>query len=254
MRALLFDVTRCLGCEACTAACCEANGLPEPRAEDLCDRQFTVLRKAAGQGGDLNCRRMCMHCLEPACVSACPVGSLRKTAAGPVVYDADTCMGCRYCMQACPFQVPRYEWTSPAPRVRKCSFCSDRLAEGKPNACAEACPAGASVCGDRDQLLKEARARLAAQPGGYVPKIYGEHEVGGTSVLVLSPVPFGQLGLPEGLPGEPLPALTHAALAAVPTVAGGSAVLLTALWWLTGRKARVARAERSRFSGGESRP
>jgi formate dehydrogenase iron-sulfur subunit len=242
MRALLFDVTKCLGCGACVSACCEVNGLPEPDAEDLCDHQFTVIRKAAQGGQELSCRRLCMQCLEPSCASACPVGALRKTALGPVVYDAGTCMGCRYCLQACPFDVPRYEWTSLAPRVRKCSFCALRLAAGKPNACAEACPTGATLSGERGALLKEARARLAAEPGKYVPKIYGEHDVGGTSVLVLSPVEFSVLRLPEKLPGEPLPALTLAALDKVPAVVGMGGVLLAGLWWLTQRKVEVARA------------
>lgn len=243
MRALLFDVTKCLGCGACTSACCEVNALPEPDTEDVSDRQFTVIRKVAGKSGELYWRRLCMHCLDPACASVCPVGALRKTPAGPVVYDDAICMGCRDCLQACPFDAPRYEWNSLAPRVRKCVFCEAKVAAGQPNACAEVCPEGATVCGDREALLKEARARLATEPDKYVPRIYGEHDVGGTSVLVLSPVPFGRLGLPEGLPGGPLPALTWAALKQVPAVAGAGGLVLAGLWWLTQRKAEVARAE-----------
>jgi formate dehydrogenase iron-sulfur subunit len=254
MHALLFDVTKCLGCGSCMRACCEENGLPEPNDEDLCDHQFTVIKKAGGRGEQLNYRRLCMHCLEPACVSVCPVGALRKTSSGPVVYDAETCMGCRYCLQACPFSVLRYEWTSLAPRVRKCTFCVSRLASGRPNACAEACPTGATVSGERQALLKEAHARLEADPGKYVPKVYGEHDVGGTSVLVLSPVAFSALGLPEGLPGHPLPALTFAALQPVPAVVGLGGVLLAGLWWLTQRKAHVTRAEAAEERPGGGRP
>ena len=243
MRALLFDVTKCLGCGSCTSACCQVNYLPEPDDLDLCDHQFTVVKTAASKGGEVNYRRLCMHCLDPTCASVCPVGALRKTPAGPVVYDAAVCMGCRYCIQACPFGVPRYEWTSLAPRVRKCSLCAGRVAQGQPNACAEACPSGATICGEREALLKEARARLEADPGKYLPRIYGQHDAGGTSVLVLSPVPFRYLGLPENLPGEPLPALTSWALAGVPAVAGTGGLLLAGLWWLTQRKAQVARGE-----------
>ena len=243
MRALLFDDTKCIGCGACMGACRESNGLPETDAPDLSDKQFTVLKETKGREGVVNYRRLCMHCLEPTCASVCPVGALHKTPSGPVVYNAEICLGCRYCLQACPFSVPRYEWTSLNPRVRKCTFCSARLAQGKINACAEACPAGATIAGERDELLKDARARLAAEPNKYVQKIYGEQDAGGTSVLYLSSVPFAQLGLPGDLPGDPLPALTVRVLSKVPALAGTAGVALAGLWWFTNRKAEVARAE-----------
>lgn len=253
MRALLFDMTKCVGCGACSAACREKNGLPETNAPDLNDKQFTVLKTVKQGDEDLNYRRMCMHCLDPSCASACPVGALKKTAAGPVVYDPAVCLGCRYCILACPFGVPRYEWSSVTPRVRKCTFCADRLAQGKPNACAEACPTGATLAGDRAALLQEARARLKAEPGKYVPKIYGEHDAGGTSVLVLSPVPFEKMGLPESLPRDPLPFYTHRALSKIPAVLSSGSFLLAGLWWITQRRAEVARAEnRADGEGGRS--
>lgn len=243
MRALLFDVTKCLGCGACVAACCEANALPPPDDQDLSDHQFSAVKPGAVSGQDLNIRRLCMHCLDPTCASVCPVGALRKLPSGPVVYDPDICMGCRYCLQACPFDVPRYEWNSLAPRIRKCDFCARRVAAGKPNACAEACPTGATVCGERDELLVRARNCLAREPDKYVQEIYGDQEVGGTCVLVLSSVPFGELGLPEKLPQAPLPLLTHAVLSKVPAVVGAGGMLLAGLWWFTRRKAEVARFE-----------
>jgi formate dehydrogenase iron-sulfur subunit len=243
MHALLFDTTKCVGCGSCVAACREKNGLPETDAPDLTEKQFTVLKTVAGKDADVNYRRMCMHCTDPTCASVCPVGALHKTAGGPVVYDAEICLGCRYCIQACPFNVPRYEWTSMNPRVMKCSLCADRLAEGKINACAEACPAEATIAGEREALLQIARARLAAEPGKYVQKIYGEHDAGGTSVLFLSSVPFGQLGLPENLPAEPLPLLTFRVLSKIPPFVGAGSFLLAGLWWLTQRKNEVARAE-----------
>lgn len=243
MRALLFDDTKCIGCGSCSAACKETNGLPESSDPDLSQRQFTVVKTTAGPEGDLYYRRLCMHCQDPTCASVCPVGALHKTAAGPVVYNAEICLGCRYCLQACPFNVPRYEWTSLNPRVRKCTFCAERLAQGKINACAEACPTGATMAGERDELLKEARARLAAEPGKYVQKIYGEHDAGGTSVLYLSSIPFSQLGLPENLPAEPLPLLTFQVLSKIPMLAGAGSLALAGLFWFTNRKAEVARAE-----------
>lgn len=194
-----------------------------------------------------------MHCQDPTCASVCPVGALKKTPNGPVVYEPEICLGCRYCIQACPFGVPRYEWSSLAPRVRKCTFCADRLAAGKINACAEACPTGATQAGEREELLKEARARLAAEPEKYVQKIYGEHDAGGTSVLMLSSVPFTQLGLPDNLPAEPLPLLTFRVLSKIPTLAGAGSCVLAGLWWLTNRKAEVAKAEGRAPRKGERR-
>lgn len=242
MRALLIDSTLCVGCNSCSSACREANGLPESDSRDLTDRQFTVLKMIVGDNGVIY-RRMCMHCLDPACASVCPVGALKKTPAGPVTYDESICLGCRYCLQACPFDVPRYEWSSLAPRVRKCTFCAGRLAEGQINACAEACPTGATMAGEREDLLREARSRLAANPEKYFQKIYGEHDAGGTCVLMLSPVPFSTLGLPENLPAEPLPLLTYRALSQIPALTATGSCLLAGLWWLTNRKADVARTE-----------
>lgn len=243
MRAILFDSTKCVGCGSCMMACREKNGLAETKAEDLTAEQFTVVKKTAGKSGEVNYRRLCMHCQEPTCASACPVGALHKTPQGPVVYEAEICLGCRYCIQACPFGVPKYEWGSLKPRVRKCQFCADRLAEGKINACAEACPTGATIAGEREELLKEARRRLAAEPGGYVQHIYGEREAGGTSVLMLSAVPFSQFGLPENVGEAPLPKLTFRVLEKIPALAGIGALGLAGLWWLTERKNQVAEAE-----------
>lgn len=246
MRALLIDVTKCVGCGACVAACCEQNHLPLQESTELGPYRYTVVRKVRTRRGEVYYRRLCMHCVDPACASVCPVGALRKTAQGPVVYNPSVCMGCRYCLQACPFEVPRYEWNSLTPKLGKCSFCAERLASGGTTACAEACPTGATMCGERDELLKEARARIAAEPGKYLPRIYGEHEVGGTSVLYISHVPFSALGLPENLPLDPLPAYTHRALSQIPPLAGTASLILAGLWWLTNRKHEVARKESGR--------
>ena len=147
-----------------------------------------------------------MHCQDPTCVSVCPVGAFTKTAAGPVVYAEDRCMGCRYCMMACPFGVPRYEWNKVwAPRVKKCRMCAPRQAKGLKPACTEVCPVQAGVFGEREDLLREAENRLKQEPTKYIQHIYGKQEVGGTSVLYLSAVPFEELGLPDNLPHDALP-------------------------------------------------
>jgi formate dehydrogenase iron-sulfur subunit len=243
MLALLYDAGRCVACGSCLAACREMNRLPETDAAELNDNQFTAIRTVFGRGGKVHYRRMCMHCLEPTCVSVCPVGALKKLADGPVVYNASLCLGCRYCVQACPFVVPKYEWHSLNPRIRKCDFCAGLLAEGKRNACAEACPTGATVAGPRPVLLEEAGQRMAAEPDKYVRHIYGEHEVGGTSVLMLSPVPFERLGMPVHLPAAALPTLTFGVLSKVPAITATLGYLLAGLWWLTRRRASVAGSE-----------
>jgi formate dehydrogenase iron-sulfur subunit len=240
-RALLVDVTRCIGCRSCAKACKEAHGFPGDGEEaELDATTYTVV---LDKGHDRYLRRMCMHCADPSCASACPVGAFTKTATGPVVYDSSKCMGCRYCMIACPFGVPRYEWAKPVPVVRKCDGCIERQKQGKPTACTEACPAEATVGGTRAELLAEAKRRIAENPGTYHPVVYGEHEVGGTNVLVLSPVPFEQLGMRTGLGKDPMPNLTWAALSKIPKVVVGGAVGLSAIYWITHRREEVAAAE-----------
>lgn len=241
-RALLFDVTRCIGCHACSQACKESHGFEGTGEETELDATtYTVL---LDKGDDRYLRRLCMHCADPSCASACPVGAFTKTGLGPVVYDGSRCLGCRYCMVACPFNVPRYEWSKPVPVVRKCDGCFERQQQGLPNACAEACPAEATVAGTREELLAEARRRMEESPEAYHPEIYGEHEVGGTNVLVLSPVPFEELGMKVGLGNEPLPNLTWAALSKIPGIVATGAVSLSAVYWITHRREKVAAAER----------
>jgi formate dehydrogenase iron-sulfur subunit len=160
-----------------------------------------------------------------------------------VVYDEKKCIGCRYCMLACPFGAPSYEWESRQPRVKKCDLCFERQKTGKPTACTEACPVQATISGEREEVLAEARRRLAEKPDQYHPRIYGVEEAGGTSVFFLSGVPFDQLGLKTQLPREPLPALTWRVLSLVPDIASAGAVLLGGVWWITHRREEVRAAE-----------
>ncbi|HET9531588.1 MAG TPA: 4Fe-4S dicluster domain-containing protein [Blastocatellia bacterium] len=255
-KAILFDSTLCTGCGACYSACKEKNNLPQTSAAFLTDklsaRTYTVVNRRNGR----YVRRMCMHCQEPTCVSVCPVGALVKTSSGPVLYDASKCMGCRYCMQACPFNIPQYEWDdSLTPRVQKCTLCSDRISEGLPTACATVCPTGATKFGDREQMIEEAKARIRDNPGKYIDHIYGLEEVGGTSVLLLSDVPFETLGYRTDLLKEPLPMLTWAVLHQIPRVVAVGGVLMSGIWWITNRRNEVQRAERDeklRKENGES--
>ncbi len=238
-KALLIDITKCIGCHSCEVACKAQHNLPGDPELHLSETALTTVQEHEGK----NVRKLCMHCEEPACASACLVGALKKTSYGPVVYDKDKCIGCRYCMIACPNSVPKYEWSKLAPYVKKCDMCSERVAQGQQTACAEACPTGATFFGDRDQLLREARRRLDSDPN-YVQRIYGEREFGGTSVLFISDVPFEKLGFTVVQSEEPpLPTLTASALGEVPTVVlvGGS--LLAGLYWITQRRREVALAE-----------
>ena len=248
-KSILVDTTRCIGCGACVLACKEANDLPQNDDKDLSAQTLNVLETH----GSVHVRKFCMHCEDPTCASVCPVGALHKTGTGPVVYDADRCMGCRYCMMACPFRIPRYQWKLLLPKVKKCIMCAPRQAKGLQPACTEACPVQASIFGERDDLLREAETRLKQNPSGYVQHIYGKEEVGGTSVLYLSAVPFAQLGFPTDLPRDPLPMYTYRVLAKIPDLVTLGGALLGGIWWITNRRKDVARAEAEKKETGNSK-
>lgn len=242
-KAILFDSTQCVGCLECEGACAQQNGLTYD--ESIAELKKTSEKKltyVAALPDDAYMRRLCMHCEDPACVSVCPVAALVKTSEGPVAYDGGKCMGCRYCMVACPFDIPKYEWSKAIPRIRKCTLCADK--EGMTTACAEACPTAATIVGDRDELLAEAHGRIAQNPGTYLNHIYGEREVGGTSVLMLSAIPFGDFGLPTQYGPEPLPEITGAALAHIPDIVTIGASVLGGVYWITHRREIVAKTEK----------
>jgi formate dehydrogenase iron-sulfur subunit len=141
-------------------------------------------------------------------------------------------------MVACPFGIPKFEWDQALPRIRKCTFCVDRQQAGEPPACAAACPTGALTFGDRDDLIAEAEARIQANPDRYVDHIYGKEELGGTSWLYLSPVPFQELGFP-GLKNEPVTELSEAvATTGTAGVAASVTFLLGGLYYVFGRRGK----------------
>ena len=223
---ILVDLTLCAGCRSCELACAEANGLPEPEWDETVDevqrptseRQWTTVNRFETSRGEVFVKRQCMHCVEPACAAACLTKALLKTPEGPVIWRPDRCMGCRYCMIACPFDGPKFEYDSPVPRIQKCRMCWERLAEGELPACVENCPNEAIVFGKRSELLEIARQRIYQNPGDYVSHIYGEHEAGGTAWLYISPVPFEELGFPTHLDEKPFPETTREFLTSVPVV------------------------------------
>jgi len=255
-KAVLVDTTKCVGCWWCYAACKHEHHLPEtikPDTENppkLNSDVWTTLNITKNNNKYYYAKRQCMHCLEPACAAACPVGALQKTEAGPVVYDENKCFGCRYCMVACPFGVPDFEWEDPTPWIRKCDFCVDRLAEGLEPACVDACTNGALKFGDRDELIAEARERIAAEPEKYVDHIYGEKEAGGTAWLYLTGIPMEKMDFPQVGKG-PVTMNVHRAMAAVPPVLLGVAAGMTGIYWFIKRRELLRRGEKSEKTGQE---
>lgn len=199
---ILYDSTRCIGCKDCIRGCAAENTGSENwgTENELSPTALTVLEKYDVWGEERALRKVqCMHCVDPACVSACMLGAMHKDADGAVVWNADLCVGCRYCQIACPFNIPRFEWDTPAPELRKCELCPERRAAGLPPACVEACSEGALEYGTREEMLAEAYRRIGRNPERYNRKVFGEHDGGGTGVLYLAgaDVPFTAMGLPS---------------------------------------------------------
>ena len=236
---ILTDLSKCIGCEACANACKQVNNLKSDIAPALTFDTWTVVERI----GKVNVRRQCFHCIDPTCVSVCPVGALEKTKTAPVIYHEERCIGCRYCMMACPFGIPRYEWESTSPRVGKCIMCSSRLEKGGQPGCTSVCPTGATIFGERDKLIETAMKRIQDNPGRYVDHIYGLKEVGGTSVLYLSDVPFEELGFPKTRTDTSYPKLTWAVLSQLPTIASVGGVLMCGIWWITHRRMEIAKSQ-----------
>jgi Fe-S-cluster-containing dehydrogenase component len=223
-KSVLYDSTRCGGCQTCEYSCAEVNGLPYPTEEikagvsrNTDEQHRTVVNAFAVTTGEAYLKKQCMHCNEPACAAACLTKAMYKTKEGPVIWREDKCMGCRYCMVSCPFDIPKFEYNSPNPKIVKCTMCYDRLTEGQVPACVENCPAEALIFGTRRELITVARKRINENPEQYYDHIYGEHEAGGTGFIYLSAVPFEELGLKPVQNGS-YPSLSKGFLYSVPAV------------------------------------
>lgn len=250
-KGVLVNLTKCVGCGSCTVACKlwndmkfdDKNPTLGPTAK-LSAKNWTVVHfnqvEKDGEPVYRFVKQQCLHCEDPACASACFAKALQKTKEGPVIYYPHLCVGCRYCMIACPFNIPKYEWEKTFPLVSKCQMCSTRVAKGEAPACVTVCPAGVFKFGERDELLKEAKS-IIAQDSKYVKEVYGEKEAGGTSWLYISDIPFDQLGFNTTVSSTPLPTYSHNFLKYTPYVAVSWGVILTGLYHYTKRRNEIAK-------------
>jgi Fe-S-cluster-containing dehydrogenase component len=215
--AMLYDATHCVGCQACVSACAQANHLSQngrldtlrQGSRDLSDTSLNIIKLCNAGDGTASSfvKQQCMHCVDPACVASCMFKALSKDAnSGVVSWNPSRCVGCRYCEIVCPYRIPRFQWSGMNPRIVKCEFCKDRLAQGQSPACTSVCPTHAVIFGKRADLLREASVRTKGNPHRYFEdRAFGEHEGGGTQVLYLSRISFQKLGLPK-LSNESIPA------------------------------------------------
>ena len=281
-KGVLVDLTKCIGCGSCVVACKMYNKnewvddralKPAPtsgEAAKLADANWTVVQKCrigAKTGESLPpsplhrtngtevwrfVKRQCLHCKEPACASSCFATAFRKTESGPVVYYPNLCVGCRYCMLACPFSVPKFEWNNPLPAVTKCSMCSRRVENGDAPACVTVCPTNVMKFGNHEDLLREAKDILA-KDSRYVKHIYGEEEAGGTMWIYISDKPFDTLGFKTDIPKQSFPAKTSTYMHNTPLFGLAWFVVLSCLYLITGRRAAVKKKKEAKKSA-ETKP
>jgi len=263
---VLTDTTLCVGCRSCEEACNAVNNLPEPEIpfddQDIFKQKrrpeanaYTVVNSHPNPNNPdepIFAKIQCMHCNEPACASACLVAALTKTPEGAVIYNEDVCIGCRYCLTACPFYMPAYDYSSAfSPKVTKCIMCYENIAKGEVPACVENCPAEANIFGKRSELIKIARNRIRENPDLYVDHIYGETEAGGTSWLYLASVPFEKLDFQTNVGTKPYAEYTRGFLSMVPAVLVIWPALLGGFYAFTKRKEEIAEIQNATPKGEE---
>ncbi len=267
--AVLFNVAKCIGCGSCTVACklwndlefgdSNAHGFDAALAADNWTVvQYHAIKNKEDQSVFRFAKRQCMHCLEPSCASVCFANAITVDESGAVVYSPKKCVGCRYCLIACPFDVPKYEWNKVFPSVMKCQLCNDKLAEGEIPSCVSVCPTGALIFGDRDKLLEKAHAIIATSAATenmeathYVNEVYGEKQAGGTRWLYISDVPFTELGFPASVPKKSIPGIVQDYTKWKPGVFLGAAAAFGAIGIYTKRRLKIEE-EKAGENGGEN--
>lgn len=248
---ILIDTTLCVGCRTCEHICAETNKLPPPPEDETgnnrqpSDKQLTVVNTFNVDGNEIFVKKQCMHCNQPACATGCLTMAMKKTEEGPVIWTGGKCMGCRFCMVNCPFDIPKFEYASANPKVVKCRMCFERLQEGKKPACVENCPAEAAVFGKRRELLEIAKARIYAEPEKYNHHIFGENEVGGTGVLYLTSTEPEKLGFKKNLGATPYPEYSKGFLYSVPVIFTALPAFLLGLYSSTKSKKENKQMEES---------
>lgn len=240
--AVLVDITKCIGCESCSVACKLYNELDfkaKPRnvkdgVVELDDNRWTIIKEYKTEDKLRFVKKQCLHCKEPACASACFSKAIQKDEkTGAVVYYPDLCVGCRYCLVACPYSIPKYQWNKQFPQVAKCQMCESRLEHGDAPACVSACPTNALISGDREDLLKKAHEIIASDKK-YVDHVYGEFEVGGAEWMYISDVPFEELGF-KTVSDTPVTQYSKSYLSKVPGLAAAWALFLAGLTYYNHR-------------------
>jgi len=262
-KALLHDMTRCVGCRGCQIACKQWNERPAEETKffagpgyqnpgDLSDKTYTLITynevKISDRFDWVFGKLQCKHCETPACEQICPVNAITKTDTGATVVDRSECIGCMQCATVCPFDIPRYD-AEDMNRMHKCWLCFDRLSAGDVPACAKACAPCAIITGDRDEILKEAKQRIALNPGKYIDAIYGLEEAGGTCVFHISNVPFEVLGFNIDVPKKVIK-VARAEIAPtfkeyVAMAGTAPAVFVLGVGWVINRRVQMEKSEKT---------
>src|SRR5919199_377881 len=191
-RSILFDAAKCIGCRQCVEACKDWNELPRGNSYDLNPTTWLTMQPPVLEGlASIWGRYSCQHCEYPVCAAVCPVEAITKYEEGPVVIDQATCIGCEYCIYACPWHViAKSDVTG---KATKCTMCNDRVSVGERPFCVQACPVDALDFGLVADMSEKAHERATALGA----TVYGEREAGGTHVVHVLTSSLAQHGLPQ---------------------------------------------------------
>jgi len=255
-KAILIDTSKCTACRGCQVACKQWNDLPAEKThnwgsyqnpEHLSAVTWKLVTFHEDDEGDefqwLFLPKQCLHCTDASCVSVCPTGAAHYRG-GTVLIDQTLCIGCGYCVEACPFDVP-HSMPGPDDRhkgtARKCTMCVDRIDNGLEPACAKTCPAGAYSFGERSELIAKGKAiveRLRSK-GHLSASLYGENELGGLHVMFVlqdSPQKYG-------LPTNPQVATKNVLGQWLSGFVATGVVAALPFWLLTKRKRELANSK-----------